>query len=63
MIRPRIINKDKGQIFSLFLKHLESFSCQQLSPTTLDEGSSPSLLSIIIATFLLLSFLSLLGID
>ena len=63
MICSRIINRNKGQIFSLILKPLEFFSCQQSSPTTLDEGRSPSLSSIIIATSLILSFWSLLGID
>jgi hypothetical protein len=57
---PWIINRDKGQSFSLFLKHLEFFSCQQSSPTTLDEGSIPSFPSIIITAFLLL-FLKLGG--
>jgi hypothetical protein len=42
MIHPQIINMDKGQSFSLFLKSLEFFSYQQLLPTTLDEGSSPT---------------------
>jgi len=63
MIHPRIINRDKRQSFSLLLKPLKFFSCQQSSPTTLDEGSSPSLSSIIITMFSLLSFWSLLGFD
>jgi hypothetical protein len=37
MIHPQITNKLNGQFLSLFLKPLEFFSCQQLSPTTLDE--------------------------
>jgi len=55
MIRPRIINRDKGKSFSIFLKHLEFFSCQQLWMKV------AALLSIVIAVFLLLSFWRLLG--
>ena len=40
MIHPRITNKLNGHFLSLFLKPLEFFSCQQSSPTTLDESSS-----------------------
>jgi len=60
MIRPRITNKLNGQFLSLVLKPLEFFSCQQSSPTTLDESSNLSNSYIIIAMFFLL-FLKLDG--
>jgi hypothetical protein len=44
------------------LKPLEFFSCQQSSPTTLDESSSRSILYFIIAPLgFIILFISLLG--
>jgi len=63
MIRPRITNKLNGKFLSLILKPLEFFSCQQSSPTTLDESSGCSISYFIIASFFRLSFWSLLRID
>jgi small-conductance mechanosensitive channel len=54
MIRPQITNKLDGQFLSLFFEAFGVFSCQQSSPTTLDESSSHSISYIIIAIFFLL---------
>jgi len=54
MNHPRIINSDMRESLAFEVLFL---------PKTLNKGSSFSLSSIIIAVVLLLSFLSLLGID
>jgi len=61
MIRPLITNKLNGQFLSLLLKPLEFFSCQQSSPTTLDESCSRSILYIITTAFSSPLFLKLVG--
>ena len=62
MIHPRITKKLDGQFLSLFLKPLDFFSCQQSSPTTLDESSSRSISYFIIAPLgFIILFISLLG--